>query len=315
MIDLTKLLTDVIKHLIDKIPLPGGGATTRSPREAPHWLARLNAAFTGAAVVHCVLRQEPRIVIEGPAELSPEERDLAERRRSEFPAQGIVNDPHAILTRTPVWSDNPVVFNVRTLDFAAVSAMRHFGKRPALLSGGALVFCEATQELLLHRRAENSATYPGSLHILGGGYMPPGVSGRNFDQHGLVDTARREVLEEARVSLALETLPPMLLATESTTGFVQFVLLGVNLTRFDMERASPNWEGSGLTRVAFGQLYESLVHADSHDATASHVGWVPSGKAHVLAWLALGAPGAKSPLRFGRYSATELFEAVMSSRA
>jgi hypothetical protein len=311
---LREKILDNVSQQIEEAVATSFVSTRKAPQTEPRdWIARINRAFAGTVAIHRVVREEPRISIEGAATLSPEEREVAERFRAGFPARGFSNDPHAILSKSPVWSDNPVVFSVRTLDFGDVSALRHVGKQPAVLSGLALCFCEATQELLLHRRAEDSATYPGSLHILGGGYMPPGVKARD-DQYSLVNTARREVLEEAQVVFAWEAMPPGALATELTTGFVQFVLLGVNLSRYDIERATPNREGSGLTRVAFDELFESLVRTDSDDPIASHVGWVPSGKAHVLAWLALGAPGSKSPLRFGPYSATELFEAVMAER-
>ena len=309
-------LLDQLSHAIEEaLAAPAGrGPDAAGPVEAREWVGRLNRAFAGAVAIHRVVRQEPRIVIEGPLELTPELREAAARRRAEFPSQRMTNDLLTVLSKPPVWSDNPVVLTVRTLDFAEVGALRRLGEKPALLSGNALVFCEETRELLLHRRAEDSQTYPGALHTLGGGYIPPGM-GHSDDQHSLVNTARREVLEESKVSLAWETPPPMLLSTELTTGFVQFVLLGVNVSRYDIERASPNREGTGLSRVPFDELHDSLAGGDSPDPAASHTGWVPSGKAHVLTWLALGAPGAKSRPRFGRHSPAELFDTLVGAAA
>jgi len=41
--------------------------------------------------------------------------------------------------------------------------------------------------------------------------------------------------------------------------------------------------------------------------------WVPSGKAHVLAWLAAGAPGAGKKPIFGGLTATQLAAAHLGS--
>jgi len=184
---------------------------------------------------------------------------------------------------------------VRTLDFAGVRALRLEGRRPLVLSAGALLVCSATQEVLLHRRGLNMDKYSSCLHTTGGGYMPPSSHGRD-DGTSLRATAEREVHEETRLALPPGASPPRLLAQELATGFIQLLYLGFDLPRAAVERAQPNWEGH-IERVPFSALHAVLLRSD----------WVPSGKAHVLAWLALGAPGAGDAPRFGVLTPTQLF--------
>jgi hypothetical protein len=96
----------------------------------------------------------------------------------------------------------------------------------------------------------------------------------------------RELTEES----LLWPLPeewPAYLTEETPTGFVQYVALGVRVTA---STSKETWEGCGKW-VAFDALEPLLLRAK---------GWVPSGKLHVLLWLAAGAPGAEAPTFRGR---------------
>jgi 8-oxo-dGTP pyrophosphatase MutT (NUDIX family) len=280
----------------------------RKPGEARHWLERLNAAFAGWMTLHGLSRSVPLVRMAGEHPLTAEERAAARAERARIVGKK-PNDLHAVLSRQPVWSDNPVVFEVWTLDFADVATLRKAGQQPEIVSAGAVVLCAETRELVLHRRSKESATYPGALHIVGGGYIPPG-RGREGDGLSLLNTVRREVLEETRVSVTWSELPPVLLAKELATGFIQVVLLGVNLTAAEVERLDHGFEGESL-RVRFDDLPRLLQRHDAPDSGAVSADWVPTGKAHVLAWLALGAPGAGKRPKFGKHSATELFDLLV----
>jgi len=67
-----------------------------------------------------------------------------------------------------------------------------------------------------------------------------------------------------------------------------------------LARARTNWEGH-VEEVLFKDLSQTLRDPS----------WVPSGKAHVLAWLALGAPGWYRGV-FGTRSAQRLFNAALA---
>ncbi len=92
-----------------------------------------------------------------------------------------------------------------------------------------------------------------------------------------------------------------MISKELRTGFIQLVFLGFNVSSRTMDYISGNWEGS-LERVPFRKLRKVL----------SMKTWVPSGKAHILAWLALGSPNAGLRPRFGRQPPKQLFETFVA---
>jgi len=265
------------------------------PAAAPDWIERLNETFRGEVEVYTALAAEPVLVDEGRLVLPPEEARRAEAIRGGLAS----NDWHAVLDGEPVWTDRPVSLPFRSLDFADVCALRESGARPPLLSVSVVLFSTDARVLYLHRRARWSATYPNALHTLGGGYMPPNPSLRN-DRYSLLRTARRELQEEVDVSLPLRDTPPMLLSRELSTGFVQLALLGVDLDMENAKALQHNPEGT-LVHLPFEDLERTLLSDEAR--------WVPTGKAHVLAWLALGAPGLRGPWP-GRRSPVDLFRHV-----
>jgi hypothetical protein len=274
--------------------------------QAANWAARLNNEFEGRARLFGITPSLPTVRVTGRYPLTPEQTAFARAERKRLGGKQ-PNDPHAILAKTPVWTDNPVVFEVQTLDFAEVSALRHEKLLPQVISANAVICCAQTQEIVLHRRSEKSATYPGALHVIGGAYIPPGVDGREADRQNLFDTARREVFEESRVGLTWDDQPALLLAQELDTGFIQLGLLAVNVSPAQVAALEHSIEGDA-TRVKFADLHHVLRTELAPDPHTPHSGWVPTGKAHVLAWLALGAPGAGKKPRFGNLGPVELFD-------
>ena len=92
------------------------------------------------------------------------------------------------------------------------------------------------------------------------------------------------------------------MAKELSTGFIQLVFLGIPVDVEDIDRLKGNWEGK-IERVPFKNLASVLK-----DPT-----WVPSGKAHVLAWIGLGAPNAKKRQKFGNQTAEQLFNSMLDT--
>lgn len=292
----------VVTWIADKL-LPYVPHLFRWLRKGPSqmWVARLNARFRGEAELFGPYRYEPVIRIEGPLELTPELAARAERER----LAGIrTNDPHAVLAREPQWDDDPLAFDVRTLDFSAVLALRdpalNVDPRPQLLSASVVLVCAETREVLLHRRAVDSATYPSALHTFGGAYWPPDVEGRVGDRLRLRSTALREVNEETEAAIGLED-EPMVVLRETRTGFVQLAFLGVGLSARKARELRPNPEGH-ITRVGFDELPKVLLLEKN---------WVPTGQAAILAWLAMGAPNAGPRPTFGGISPAAVFDRVV----
>lgn len=235
------------------------------------------------------------------------EKALVEDLRSNLP----LNEEHAIFVGSDLF--NGVNLSCEICDFAYIKAMRTLYKEsadlqerkrgnPEILSAGAVLVCAKERKILVHKRSPRSATYPDRLHILAGAYKPLVPRG-NFDSPGdresLEYTMIREVFEESSIIVRRYPIKePVCVARELDTGFVQFVYLGVRVTASDYEKAEANSEGQ-VVSIAFNDLEEMLRQPEN---------WVPTGRAHILMWLALGAPGAGFFAKFGGKSAKALFE-------
>jgi hypothetical protein len=93
----------------------------------------------------------------------------------------------------------------------------------------------------------------------------------------------------------------MIAAKELSTGFVQLVFLGFAAKASALKQLDGNWEGNPLL-FPFDSVPGLLLKSED---------WVPSGKAHLLAWLALGAPNAGPSPKFGKLTPGELFETAI----
>lgn len=253
--------------------------------------------------IHRILNKTPRVYIQGTGKLSVQASELAAVKRPKL----ILNELHAIAER---WNgDEAPEVRANAVDFADVLALRELAgqasEMPHVLSSGAVLICPSKRFILLHRRSSNSATYPNSLHILGGAFKPSedrGVIDVPGDRQSLEFTMIREVFEESGL-IVRGYQEPICVATEVDTGFIQFVYLGVRITETQAAELSANAEGD-LVTLSFDNLVTRLSDATS---------WVPTGRAQVLMWLGLGAPGAGWSPRFGNMSATEAFAAVVSN--
>lgn len=273
-------------------------------KESLHAIERVNALINrGDALVkvHRIVKRTPTVTALGSVTISAEVGARASVLRPSLE----LNEMHALALN---WNGSDVdTIRAEICDFADVKALRELpahvpASRPPVLSAGAVVVCPTERCLLLHRRSATSATYPNLLHILGGAYKPP-IQHRHIDNPGdrssLEFTMLREVFEESGL-IVRRYDEPVCVAQELDTGFIQYVYLGVRITSAQFAQLSQNSEGD-LVRVSFDELKKLLAYKEE---------WVPTGRAQILMWLGLGAPGAGWSPRFDGKTATELFDAV-----
>lgn len=253
--------------------------------------------------IHRIVRRTPTVTITRLAQLTPEIAALAAIHGSTLE----LNERQALAVD---WTGSDVnTIRAETCYFADVLALRDQAKSgkaqlPAVISAGALVICPKERSLVLHLRSATSVPYPNALHILGGAFKPP----RQFkdidepgDRMSLEFTMLREVFEESGL-IVRRYDEPVCVAEELDTGFIQYVYLGVRITAAQFSQLAQNPEGD-LVKMSYDDLKMRLSDPE---------GWVPTGRAQVLMWLGLGAPGAGWNARFAGLNAKELFNALTS---
>ncbi|HEX7243801.1 MAG TPA: NUDIX domain-containing protein [Longimicrobiaceae bacterium] len=271
----------------------------RARGPVPRWDAAIERAVPDIRI-HGVVTAEPQIRLLGRVDLSGEEAAEAAAIRAELE----INDPHAMLVEPPQVHLDPVQLRARTLDYAELEALRRRDRHGPVVTAGAVVVCPEKRVVVLHHRSRDSRTFPDHLHVIGGSYQPP-VRDKGVDDHlSLRSAAQREVQEEIGAVITLDNNPPMLLAEERSERFFQCIVLGAQISASQLSRLRQNWEAEGLVQVPYDQLQKLLV--------SPPVPWVPTGKGHVLAWLAHGAPGAGRRAKFAGRSAAEVFGQVLS---
>lgn len=243
-----------------------------------------------------VINDLPKVRIKGVFEQNDEVSALAKQKLSSIE----LNEIHGLVTD---WDEvKSIELNVQTTDFSNILAMRDCGEKPRILSGGAVLVCPEKRCILVHKRSDDSATYPGGLHIFGGAYKPPVISKKidsPGDRHNLEFTMIREVFEESGL-IVRRYHEPIAVAQEIDTGFIQYVYLGVRVTSLQFEQLEANTEGR-VVPIFFDELVDNLK---------KEIDWVPTGRAHILLWLGLGAPGAGFRPKFGNRNPREAFDAV-----
>jgi ADP-ribose pyrophosphatase YjhB (NUDIX family) len=300
-----------IERIYDQIFAVGEAEYRRRWRSAAD---RLNAAATGQA------RLEGLMVDGMPL---PEREDHAVDRELDWLADSTIaaraaavrsnsslsNKSHGLLIgKLSLVAEGAPLRFART-DFAVICAAREFGKRPPILSAGGIVFCPTDRTVLLQRRGEHVATYPQSWHLLGGNYEPAIEHNDADDQYNepLLRTAVREIDEESHLRTLNTRRAFVSCAEETMTGFVQFMLVGVAISKARKSEVYGSREGA----ARFLSL-EEIVTTFTRPPSADGVGgrWVPSGALHLAAWLAMGAPdqNRQAPMR---REAIAAFEALL----
>jgi triacylglycerol esterase/lipase EstA (alpha/beta hydrolase family) len=290
------LVYHILKNLITHKAIP----RQRVKSTVPDWITRINSAYSKDVSVSRLAASEPKVHVEGAFPVTPAQEKRIVKTRDSLISGGGYNDLHGLVTEGSVLQTDPMHFVIQTLDYATVSVLRSEGAKPQLLSASAVVVCPEKESIVLHKRANRSATYHARVHTLGGAFVPPSLRGKEADRSGPRSTVIRELFEEAQILVGVDDHPPIMIAKELSTGFVQVVYLGFQVSSSGLTPLSPNKEGTPFL-VTFQDLPQFLRNPD----------WVPTGRAHVLAWLALGAPGAGKKPRFGNYTAAELFDIIV----
>lgn len=285
----------------------------RRRKQPPSWRARIATQFRLEVELYGLYDDEPLIQEFGRFKLSPTLRRKADSFEKSLKAENKENQQLLALTgtvedwkATPIvlpnidWKAHRVTLPTEVLDFAAVKALREEGCRIPLLSANAVLVCPELNELILQCRSSHMDTFSKAnpIHTIGGGYK----HGYRGDQLKLSNTLKREIYEEAKLTVAPVTPPPMLLLGEIETGFVQLAFLGVSVSRHQVEHEMAHDDEGTLRRLKFADLQHAL----------STWYWVPTGKMSVLCWLALGAPGAGRRPTFDGQSPQQLFEGLVS---
>ena len=268
------------------------------PRPVKDWGKRLNNEFSGEFKVLKESCRQVRLLPDGAFELTGDLKEEAKKQKKYLEKNKYPNDPHAIRSRGVNWYADPVNIYFQTLSYDAVLALRALKREHEVISAGFLIICRETQEILLHHRSRKSETFPDRWHVFGGGYMPQVRDRQDYDRIDLLSTAIRELHEETQIGISRDVPSHCIISKELKTGFIQVVYLGANISKRAIEENKGNWEGN-VERISFRNLREVLEQEDK---------WVPSGRALVLAWLALGAPYAGWRPRFSDLSAKRLFD-------
>lgn len=291
-------------------------ATTANTRPCSDWQATLNRhleAIDANVRVRGVASVLPTLEEQGPYEIPSALLEQVEASRGYLNRLGAPNDSVAVIDEPTVLEQMPHTINVKSLDYATLRVLRQTAKdqkkpAPKVPSANVVLFCEDQRVLIVHRRAKGvmaGTTVDSVMHTFGGSYCSKPPNSRRVHDHGdLLRTARREVLEESNLSFGLEEAPLFLQSEETDSGFVQWVLMARGISLFEFHNVvfrENDPEGVPLS-VPFDSLREVLNRPAM---------WHQSGRTHILAWLAMGAPGARGKLSFGGLTAQELFEAVM----
>lgn len=264
-------------------------------------ISKNNRAFTIRQVPEY---EEPKLIRHERLLLSKQERSNAKEIEKSLFKGTQPNDPCAAITEQIDWGDKPLTFHYSPTTYAEVRAKRKSGDKVIILSANTLVFSEEARCLLFHRRSQKSEHFPRTIHTIGGAFMPEGLTDRG-DITGVRECAERELREETGVSITIPLGTPMAIIDEQGIDFIQIAFLGVNISEEQLRRKRPNWEGT-LMEVPFDNLREILM---------KKADWLPSGWAHVVMWLALGAPGSKTKITFNNLTAEQLALEVVDDPA
>lgn len=266
------------------------------------WVAMINE-YVDDVKIYGSVEKEPRINLSNHYALTKHDKAEAGKINHE------PNDLLALVDSEPIIIHSPVVFQAKSIRFNELTVLRKYNRHSYILSSSVVLVCQKLRVIVLHHRSSDSVSYPDSLHTIGGAFDP------SKDRRSLIRTAHREVDEETEASVLFESTPPMILALEKPTRFLQLVFLGANISPTQCNNLINNWEGHGIVKIHFDDLRNQLsstLNVTDATGTCRTVGWVPSGKAHVLAWLAFGAPGAGLNPLFGKLNAKELFQDIVS---
>jgi|GEM_PF-1848555 len=277
------------------------------------WMDQINHNFTlkdkkdQRGKILCEIKDNPKLTSvaqENPLKLSFEVLEEAKRNLQLHEVGALkINDPHAIVVEQTNWNDIPLNIDYWATDYCVVAAMHKFDMKPKILSANAVLVCPETEQLVLHRRNPKSRTYgedingKSYIHTIGGAFMPSRKDLQTGDLSGLRITATREISEEIQIGLTVPENITCLFLDETWTGFIQYLILGIEIRDKQLNSIKDNWEGKHFL-VKFDDL-EKLYRSNEP--------WVPTARIAILAWLAKNAPGGGFNPKFSGKSAHEMF--------
>jgi len=264
----------------------------------PDELDRLRALHPTVSIL-ALLDQEPELALGGPLEPDEELSRRARAIRHELRDQGGHPSTVAVVIAHSAWDSSPVRFDLRTLDYAEVRAVRERDGSVPILNAMVIAVAPERRTLVLHRRASNTEILPGALHGIGGSYDPP-AGKREHDRVDLRRTAMREVDEELGLGITVDGAARLLLR-EDDIGSYLMSYLGCRVTS-GLTAPDVDEDEGCLHTIPFDRLETALAEVER---------WAPSGHTAVLAWLVLGAPGSGEGARFGGATPRELFDRVI----
>ncbi len=230
-------------------------------------LKRLRAEFKDEVKFFGFTSREPQLnFVEREESL---DRDKIQYYRDKLQKEGRPNELHGVLKGDIIWEER-VKLNLEIYDCAEILYLREINRGfVPILSATSLLISSEAEEIILHRRSPDVSTYPNHLHTIGGGYLP----NPNGDKT-LKDTAVREIFEETNIKVEIDRDINVLVSQELSTGFIQFVYLGVDIPKRELEGISHSLEGE-IERYKFKNI----------PALLDEPSWIPSGKSHLKAWL------------------------------
>lgn len=215
----------------------------------------------------------------------------AERERLAQP--GRFNEEQAVLGGAAAERDGRIVLPYHHAEYAVISALRAAGQAPFVLSASVLLVCQDLRQVYVQRRSAFCDAAAGLLHTVSGAQKHP-IGGD--PAVALLETARREVLEETGLEIRGDDVPYALVAERLATSY-QFVLLGAPISPQQAASMRTSVEGA-IVAIAFDDLPLMLARPDE---------WAATGYFHVLLWLA----GLGDDIRFAGRSASDVLAASL----
>jgi transcriptional regulator with XRE-family HTH domain/ADP-ribose pyrophosphatase YjhB (NUDIX family) len=251
----------------------------------------------------------PGATLNGPYALAPRAIDIGDFQPSECAkatrdevARGIrINEPHAFVTDIDRKIREPEI-KFEVSDYVTLVSEAACGKKVRPLHAGAILVSKERCSIFVHKRSETVRIMKNYYHTFSGNFIARGHDAQR--DYTLLDTCIREVNEEVHVAVTPATDVPIVICEERDPlpqHAVIVMWLGVDLTAEQSGRLKGSPEGK-VREVPFEDIMSHLISKL----------WVPSGMAHVLAWLGLGAPGATLPFR---EKAPKICDGVLSALA
>lgn len=278
-------------------------------------IEKINKITIGTSDLKGIYNCCPKVSFKGNLEIEKSTSDAIEEIKGNSAELTDVfgNDTLGVTVEDNItWQSDPIDIDYKSTDFYTIKALRKNGALPHIISGCVLVVCVEEKKIVLHKRSSNSATYPNAIHIFGGAFIGKGQDNYRESEgdEDITRTIQRELHEESRLDIQKERIEKckISIAEELTTGFLQVTALGLNITKKELEKirtapASNNKEGKTV-----------IIGFDDIEKTITGGMFVPTGAAHIILWLGLGAPGTSRKTKFSGKSAQELFSDIVSQK-